>query len=315
MLAAAWVAAKGTLAFAQNRPRIGFITLASLSDPRIALFRTGMQDLGYVEGNNITIDWRSAEGDAERLGGIAQALARSRPALIVAAQTQAISAAKRAAGRIPIVFVATPDPVSSGFVNSLSRPGGNLTGLSTSAADLGAKQVELLRATLPRCTSLALVANPTNNASVSVRRSIVDAVQAMKLQVISLDAQSVEELAAAVIEAKKGGADAAVFAVDGFFIQVRADIAALALRENLPTMFTQREHVQAGGLMSYGPSVGAQYYRAAHYVDRILKGSKPAEMPVERPLVYDFVVNLKTAKALGLTVPQSVLTRATETVN
>jgi ABC-type uncharacterized transport system substrate-binding protein len=294
--------------------RIGFITLASLSDPRLEAFRTGMRDLGYIEGQSIAIDWRSADGNAERLPALAEGIVRLKPTLIVAAQTQAISATKRATSSIPVVFVATPDPVSSGFVNSLARPGGNLTGLSTSAADLGSKQIEVLKSALPKCSRVAFLANPTNNASVVVRKVIATAAQEMKLQVLSLDAQNLHEIERALAEAKQSGADAAIFAVDGFFIQARSDIAAFALRHKLPTMFTQREHVAAGGMISYGPSLSAQYRRAAHYVDRILKGAKVAELPVEQPNIFELVVNLKTAKALGISITPALRLRVDEVI-
>jgi putative ABC transport system substrate-binding protein len=290
--------------------RIGFITLASLTDPRIEAFRKGMRELGYVEGESILIDWRSADGSAARLSALADGIVRLKPALIVAAQTQAISATKRATSVIPIVFVATPDPVSSGFVNTLSRPGGNLTGLSTSAVDIGSKQIEILKLALPKCSRVAFLANPTNNASVVVRKVIATTALEMKLQVISLDAQDLGEIERALPEARHAGADAAIFAVDGFFIQVRSQIAELALRHRLPTMFTQREHAMAGGMLSYGPSLSAQYHRAAYYVDRILKGAKVADLPVEQPSVFELVVNLKTAKELGITIPRSLLLRA-----
>ena len=273
-----------------------------------------MRELGYIEDKSISIDWRSADGHAERLSALADEIVRLKPALIVAAQTQAISATKRATNRIPVVFVATPDPVSSGFVNSLSRPGGNLTGLSTSAADLGSKQIELLKSALPKCSRVAFLANPTNNASVTVRKVIATTAQEMKLQVLSLDAQNLQEIEGALAEAKQSGADAAIFAVDGFFIQVRSQIAAFALRHKLPTMFTQREHVAAGGMISYGPSLSAQYQRAAYYVDRILKGAKVAELPVEQPNVFELVVNLKTARGLGITIPPSLRLRVDEVI-
>lgn len=289
--------------------RIGFITLASLADPRIEAFRKGMRELGYIEGKSISIDWRSADGSAERLPELADEIVRLKPALIVAAQTQAISATKRATSVIPIVFVATPDPVSSGFVNTLSRPGRNLTGLSTSAADIGSKQIEVLKLALPKCSRVALLANPTNNASVVVRKVIATTALEMKLQVISLDAQDLPEIEHTLAEAKRSGADAAIFAVDGFFIQVRSQIAEFALRHRLPTMFTQREHTEAGGMLSYGPSLSAQYHRTAYYVDRILKGAKAADLPVEQPSVFELVVNLKTAKGLGITIPRSLLLR------
>ena len=294
--------------------RIGFITLASLSDPRIEAFRKGMSELGYIEGKTISIDWRSADGSAERLPALADELVRSKPALIVAAETQAISATKRATTMIPIVFVATPDPVSSGFVNSLARPGGNLTGLSTSAADIGSKQIEMLKLALPNCLRVALVANPTNNASVVVRTVVATTALELKLQVISLDAQDLQEIERALGEASLAGADAAIFAVDEFFVQVRSQIAKFALRHKQPTMFTQREHTAAGGMMSCGPSLSAQYHRAAYYVDRIFGGAKAAELPVEQPSIFELVINLKTAKALGLTIPQSILIRADELI-
>jgi putative ABC transport system substrate-binding protein len=299
----------------QSLRRIGFITLASLSDPRIEAFRSGMRELGHIEGKSISMDWRSAEGHADRLPALADEIVRLKPALIVAVQTQAISAMKRATSRIPIVFVATPDPVSSGFVNCLSRPGGNLTGLSTSAADIGPKQIEVLKSALPRCSRVAFLANPTNNASVLVRKAIATAAQEMKLQVLSLDEQNLPEIERALAEAKQSGADAAVFAVDGFFIQVRSQLAESALSHKLPTMFTQREHVAAGGLMSYGPSLSVQYHRAAYYVDRILKGAKAAELPVEQPTVFELVVNLKTAKRLGITIPPSLRVRVDQVID
>jgi putative ABC transport system substrate-binding protein len=299
----------------QSLRRIGFITLASLSDPRIEAFRSGMRELGHIEGKSIAMDWRSADGHADRLPALAGEIVRLKPVLIVAAQTQAISAAKGATSRIPIVFVATPDPVSSGFVNSLSRPGGNLTGLSTSAADIGPKQIEVLKSALPRCSRVAFLANPTNNASVLVRRAIATAAQEMRLQVLSLDAQNLQEIERALTEARQSGADAAVFAVDGFFIQARSQIAEFALKHKLPTMFTQQEHVVAGGMMSYGPSLSAQYHRAAHYVDRILKGAKAAELPVEQPTVFELVVNLKTARTLGVTIPPSLHVRVDRVID
>jgi len=294
----------------QGLRRIGFITLASLSDPRIEAFRKGIRELGYIEGQSISIDWRSADGSAERLPALADEIVRLRPVLIVAAQTQAISATKRATRTIPIIFVATPDPVSSGFVNSLGRPGGNLTGLSTSAADIGSKQIEALKLALPKCSRVAFLANPTNSASVVVRKVIATAAQDLKLQVICLDAQNLPEIERALVEATQSRADAVIFAVDGFFIQVRSQIAELALRHRLPTMFTQQEHAAAGGMMSYGPSLPDQYRRVAYYVDRIFRGAKAAELPVEQPSVYELVVNLKTARALGITMPRSLLLRA-----
>ena len=309
-LVALGVPASATGQLPHRLRRIGFITLASLTDPRIEAFRKGMREVGYIEGESILIDWRSADGSAERLSALADEIVRSKPAVIVAAQTQAISATKRATSVIPIVFVATPDPVSSGFVNTLSRPGGNLTGLSTSAADIGSKQIEILKLALPKCSRVAFLANPTNNASVVVRKVIATTALEMKLQVISLDAQDLAEIERALAEARHVGADAAIFAVDGFFIQVRSQIAELASRHRLPTMFTQREHTVAGGMLSYGPSLSAQYHRAAYYVDRILKGSKASDLPVEQPSVFELVVNLKTAKGLGITIPRSLLLRA-----
>jgi putative ABC transport system substrate-binding protein len=199
--------------------------------------------------------------------------------------------------------------VSSGFVNSLGRPGGNLTGLSTSAADIGSKQIEVLKLALPKCSRVAFLANPTNSGSVVVRKVIATAAQDLKLQV-SLDAQNMPEIKRALVEATQSRADAAFFAVDGFFIQVRSQIAELALRHRLPTMFTQREHAAAGGMMSYGPSLSDQYRRVAYYVDRIFRGAKAAELPVEQPSIYELVVNLKTARALGITMPPSLLLRA-----
>jgi putative ABC transport system substrate-binding protein len=290
---------------------IGFLTLASIeTDPRPGRFRAGLRELGYVEDQTIAIEWRSAQGNAARLADLAQDLLRLKIELIVAAQTQAIQAAQRATSSVPIVFLATHDPVGSGFAKSLARPGGNLTGLSNNVADIAEKQLEMLALAVPHGKRVAVLLNPTNAGTALLRSAIEHSARRIDRQILPFEARSRDEIPRALVGAKRQHADALIVQADGAFFQSRTAIAELALENTLPTLFTQPEHAAAGGLLSYGPNVGEHYHRAAYYVDRILKGTRPSDLPIEQPTTFEMVLNLKTAKALRLTFPQSLLLRA-----
>ncbi|MEA3194496.1 MAG: hypothetical protein QOD26_2829 [Betaproteobacteria bacterium] len=291
-------------------PRIGFLSLLSLeSDTRLPAFIAGLKDFGYVEGKTIHIDWRSARGNAAELPALASELVARKVDLILAVQPQAVEAARRATSTIPIVFAVAQDPIGMGFAKSLSAPGGNITGTSLMVSEMAPKQLELMRTTLAKSKKFAIVLNPTNPAgSNAMRSSFQKAVG--DLQIVFLDASDDDEINKAFLAARTAGAAGVVFGPDSYFIQARSMIAAAALRHKLPTMFTQREQTLAGGMMSYGPSVSANYRRAAYYVNRILKGAKASELPIEQPTTFELVINLKTAKALGIPIPKSILARA-----
>lgn len=288
-------------------PRIGYLTIRARGHRLEAAFLAGLRELGYTEGGNITIEWRFADGRAERLPALAAELVAQRPDLIVTASTQAIEAAKVATTTIPVVFPGQADPVGAGFVKSLSRPGTNITGLSTIAADLGAKQIELLRAVLPRLSRIALLVNPTNAGNVQVIRSFETGGREAGLSITVFEANRADAIEGAFSAMARAKMDAVAMAIDGMFVQEAKRITQLALTQKLPLISPQQLD---GSLMSYGSSLAGNYRRAATYVDKILKGAKPAELPVEQPTKVEFVLNLKTAKALGITVPQSVLLRA-----
>jgi putative ABC transport system substrate-binding protein len=304
-------------ALAQSRgavPKIGFLTLRSRGHELETAFVAGMRELGYVDGKNIAIEWRFADGKAERLPVLAAELVTQRMDLIVAASTQAIQAAAAATTSIPVVFPANADPVGAGFVKSLSRPGGNITGLSTIAADLGGKQIELLRTMVPRLSRIAVLVNPTNVGSALVVKDFETSARKAGVSVLNFEAQTPDGIERAFTAMAAARADAVTVAIDGFFNQAAKQIAGLALRQKLPFISTQQLDAEAGSLMSYGASLTANYRRVATYVDRILKGAKPADLPVEQPMTVELVLNLKTAKALGITTPQSLLVRANRVI-
>ena len=288
-------------------PRIGYLTIRARGHRLEAAFVAGMRELGYTEGGNITIEWRFADGRAERLLAFAAELVALRPELIVTASTQAIEAAKAATTTIPVVFPGQADPVGAGFVKSLARPGTNITGLSTIAADLGAKQIELLRTVLPPLSRIALLVNPTNAGNLQVIRSFETGAREAGLSMTVFEANRPSAIEGAFSAMAKAKMDAVATAIDGMFVQEAKRITQLALTHKLPLI---SPHQLEGSLMSYGSSLADNYRRAATYVDKILKGAKPAELPVEQPTKVEFVLNLKTAKALGITIPQSVLLRA-----
>jgi len=305
--------------------RIGYLSPSSPSDPErlaspfgergLAAFRQGLRDLGYVEGQNIAIEYRWAEGKFERLPDLAAELVRLKVDVIVSVVTQATLAAKNATGTIPIVLVAAGDPLGSGLVASLGRPGGNVTGPSSMYGDLAGKQLELLKETVPKVSRVAVLWNPANAVwQAQMLKQTEIAARALGLQVQLLEARGPDDLGGAFAAMTKERASALLVQVDVIFALHARRIADLAAKRRVPAMYGSREHVEAGGLMSYAPNIPDLFRRAATYVDKILKGAKPGDLPVEQPTKFELVMNLKTATALGLTIPQSLLQRADQII-
>src|SRR5499426_2940587 len=299
-------------------PRIGLLSLTSRSDrpPLLDAFRQSLRELGWVEGQNIVIDYRYAEDRVDRLPNLAAELVRLKVDLIVAsAGTQAATAAKNATETIPIVMIYVRDPVGTGLIASLARPGGNVTGVSGSAGlEMFAKQLELLKETVPKIRRVAILSNPDNAYHQLAIREVNVAARSLGVQLQLLEARGPNEFDGAFAAMAKERVGALLVLSDAIFSSHRTRLADLAARGHLPAAYGNRESVEAGGLMSYAPSFLDDHRRAATYVDKILKGAKPAELPVERPTKYELVINLKTAKALGLTIPQSVLLRADQVI-
>jgi len=294
-------------------PRIGFLTgdsLSAISERREA-FRQGLREHGYVEGKNIVIEWRSSEGKADRRPALAAELVRLEPDVIVAVGSGDIRAAKEATAAIPIVMVQGGDAVGSGFVASLARPGGNITGLSTLRPELMGKRLELLKEIVPKLSRVAVFAAPNEQDYAQVQKELALAAGALGVKLQYLAVTASKDIEIAFREASKGRADAILFRVAGpFLTSQRPQIAQLAVKSRLPTMYERAAEVVAGGLLSYGVNNNDMYRRAATYVDKILKGSKPADLPVEQPMKFEFIINLKAAKQIGLTIPPNVLARA-----
>ena len=272
-----------------------------------------LRELGWIEGRTVAIEYRWAEGRSERFAEIAAEFVRLKVDVIVTAGTAAVVAAKQATSVIPIVFAAAGDPVGTGLVASLARPGGNVTGLSNQSADLAGKRLELLREVVPGLRRLAIMANVGNPIGVLEMGEVQAAARTLGLEVVTLEIRRAEDIAPA-FEALKGRADALYVVTDPLVNTNRIRINTLALGARLPTMHGIREYVEAGGLMSYGPNFPDLFRRAADYVDKILRGAKPADIPVEQPTKFDLVINLTTAKALGLDVPPTLLARADEVI-
>jgi putative tryptophan/tyrosine transport system substrate-binding protein len=294
-------------------PRIGFLVAgsSSSSSTRIEAFRQGLRDLGYVEGKNIFIEYRYAEGKLDRLPELAAELARLKVDVIVAAGgTPAILAAKNATRTIPVVFGANADPVGSGFVASLARPGGNITGTSLIALELSGKRLDLLKETIPKISRVAVLLNPTNAATEAQLAETQVTAGSLRVQLQVLEARNPNELDAAFSAMVREHAGALVVTSDAMFFDNLTRIVSLAAKNRLPAMHWDRAFVDAGGLMSYGPNVPDLYRRAATFVDKILKGAKPADLPVEQPTKFEFIINLKAAKQIGLKIPPNVLARA-----
>jgi putative ABC transport system substrate-binding protein len=289
--------------------RIGFLFLVPTPFLDEA-FRQGLHELGYVEGQNIAIEYRSAEGKYEGLPGLAAELVRLKVNVIVAASPPATEAAKQATSTIPIVFTVSGDPVAEGFVASLARPGGNLTGLATISPELVGKQLEMLKTVAPKVSRVAVLQNPDQPSHARAVRQAADAARALAVQLQVLKARNPSEIDAAFAAMSSQRAGGVLVLRDAVFRAQGAQIVALAAKSRLPAMYGLREQAEAGGLMAYGASVPQLFRRAATYVDKILKGAKPADLPVEQPTKFELVINLKTAKALGLTIPPSLLGQA-----
>jgi len=298
---------------AKKVPRIGYL---SNNDPatisvRVDPFRRGLRELGYVEGKNIFIEWRFAEGKPDRLSALAAELARLKVDIIVTSGRILTRAAKEATSTIPIVMTQDSDPVANGFVASLARPGGNITGLSTLAPELSGKRVELLKEIVPNLSRVAVFGTSTTPGDAQILREVELAARAFGVKTQYLDILNPKDIETAFRAAVKGRAEAILPIWAGVVsMPQRTKIAELAVRNRLPTIFTSSPFVDAGGLMSYGANTADLDRRAATYVDKILKGAKPADLPVEQPKKFEFIINLKAAKQISLTIPASVLARA-----
>ncbi len=297
-------------------PRIGFLTTTPLSAnlARIEAFRQGLRELEYVEGKNIVIEWRFAEGKADRLPALAAELVRLKVDIIITAGPQVTRPAKEATSTIPIVMAQDTDPVGNGFVASLARPGGNITGLATLSPELSGKQLELLKEAVPSLSRVAVLGNSTRPGNTQALKEIELAAGAFGVKVQYLDVLSPKDIETAFRAAGKGRADAVLILGNPVATSQRKQITDLAAKNRLPAIYDRPEFVEDGGLMTYGVSQNDLFRRAATYVDKILKGTKPNDLPVEQAKKLDFIINLKAAKQIGLTIPPNVLARADKVI-
>src|SRR5262245_49218150 len=298
--------------------RIGYLSTNLAASPHLPeAFRQGLRDLGYVEGRNVVIEYRGAEGKRERLPALEAALVALKVDVLVAITTLEALAAKQATSTIPIVFAAVADPVTSGFVTSLARPGGNVTGLSLLAPEIVGKRLELLTQAVPGISRVAFLWYPRAVGERTERDFLKGtdvAARALGVRLQVVEARGPENFDRAFSEMNTARADALTVSGAAMFSNERRRLVDLAAKHRLPTVYAWREFVEAGGLMSYGPNVADSFRRAATYVDKILKGAKAGDLPVEQPTKFELVINLKTAKALGLTIPQSILARADQVI-
>jgi putative tryptophan/tyrosine transport system substrate-binding protein len=297
--------------------RIGFLAVNSPSADKHLddAFKQSLRELGWVEGRNITIEYKSVEGNADWLPTLAAELVDAKVEVIVSAGgTPGAQAAKRATGTIPIVFTSSGDPVATGLVASLAQPGGNVTGLSRVGPDLGVKKVELLKEIMPKISRVAFVWNPDNAANALALKKTQAAARDVHWQVQSVEVRGPHEFQAAFSAMSKARAPAVIVQSDQSFRGKLSQLAQLAVKNKLPTMLPQSEYVVAGCLMSYGENLAERYRRAAVFVDKILRGAKPGDLPVEQPTKFELVINLETAKQIGLTIPPNVLARADKVI-
>jgi len=299
---------------AKKVPRIGFLLQTPPTEPQVEAFRQGLRELGYTEGKNIFIEYRHTEGKPDRLSGLAAELVRLKVDVIVVSGALATSAAKKATGEIPIVMAVAGDPVGSGHVDSLGRPGGNITGLTNQAPELGGKRLELLKEVVPGLSRVAIISDSTNPVFTLQVREVDSTAQALKLQIQILEVRAPSDFDSAFAAAKKIHAGAVGTLASAFLSAHRQKLVDLAEKSRLPTMYHNSGFVEVGGLMSYGVNTPDLYRRAAVYVDKILKGAKPADLPIEQPTKFELVINLKTAKQIGLTIPPNVLARADKVI-
>jgi putative tryptophan/tyrosine transport system substrate-binding protein len=303
-------------ATANEMPRMGYLTAGSLGAQsiRIDALRQGLRELGYVEGKNIVIEYRHAEGKFDRLLALAAELVRLKVDIIVSGGPTVTRAAKEATTTIPIVMVQDSDPVGSGFVSSLAHPGGNITGLSTLAPELSGKRLELLKEVVPKLSLVAVLGDSTEPANARTLKEIELAAKGLGIKHQYQDVVSSKDIEPALRSASKGGADAVLLLASAVYTPRRKELTDLVIKSRLPAIYISAEFVDDGGLMSYGVSFFDLYQRAATYVDKLLKGRKPADLPVEQPIKFEFTVNLKTAKRIGLTIPPNVLARADKVI-
>src|SRR4051794_15218493 len=305
------------VARAQQRgvPVIGFLGGASPGPfaPLIAAFRQGLTEAGYIDGQNLAIEFRWAEGQYDHLPALAADLVSRKVDLIAAQSTPSALAAKTATSTIPIVFT-SGDPVGFGLVDSLARPAGNVTGISFISTDLMAKRFELLSELVPQARMIALLVNPSSSGTERMVRDVQQAAAAMAVELLVLNASTEGEIDAAFATLRQHQAGGLLVGADPFLSRRREQLVGLALRHAVPAIYEWREFAEAGGLISYGTSLASVYHQAGIYAGKILKGAKPADLPVQQPTKFELVLNLKTAKALGLTVPQSLLARVDEVI-
>jgi putative ABC transport system substrate-binding protein len=297
-------------------PQIGFLaaTSASTISARVEAFREGLRELGHVEGKNILIEYRHAEGKLDRLPALAAELVRLKVDVIVSAGPPPTRSAKQATVTIPIVMGFDDDPVGSGFAASLARPGGNITGLSTLSPEISGKQLELLREIVPKLSRVAVLGNVSQPGIPQALREINLAADAVRVQIQFLEVREPKDIETAFRAAIKERADAVLVLAGPVLASQRKQVAELAAKSRLPAIYNRPEFVEEGGLVFYGVSYTDLFRRAATYVDKILKGAKPADLPIEQPKKFEFIINLKAAKQIGLTIPPNVLARADKVI-
>jgi putative tryptophan/tyrosine transport system substrate-binding protein len=298
--------------------RVGFLALPSRPTPLdthyYGGFLRGMRELGYIEGKNLEIEWRFADGKAERLSGLATELVKLNVDAIVARGTPATLAVQKTTTTIPVVMVGISNPVGDGLVKSLARPGNNITGLSNFNADLGPKLLEMLQSMVPKLTRVAVLTNPDNASLKTFLKRVHAASKKIRISILAVDARTAQEIETGFSTITRQNAGAVIIAQEGFFNQQKRQIAELAAKHRLPTITGIREYPEAGGLMSYGQNLLEMSVRSAAYVDKIFKGAKPGDLPVEQPTKLELIINSKTAKLLGLTIPQSLLVMADKVI-
>ena len=295
-------------------PRVGVIGEQGPGEPRIEAFRQGLRVLGYVEGQNILVEYRYLDGVLDRVPGLVAELVRLKVDVLLVGGTVAARSAKAQTTTVPIVFAVAADPVASGLVPSLARPVGNATGMSVLLPDLSGKQLELLKAALPQLSRATVLYNPVNPAAAFALTRTREVARALGLELQVLEVRQPSGLTGAFANMMAWHAGGLLVVSDPMFGNELVQLSVLAATNRLPAIYNRAEFAKAGGLLAYGPSFSDNYRRAATYVDKILKGAKPADLPVEQPATFEFLINLKTAKALGLTIPQSLLLRADEVI-